>query len=286
MIVSQTTSAPVRRLWADATSALNLTPGPHRGERQDEGGRDGGVPPEPEHAHGHDHDDDARTVQHARSWWVAREPVCPASRCSAIQPPRSSPKVPMVAMEAALRPQRPISRSKLSPGMSDQAEQRADQRGDEGGRHHHQQQQPELAQPLEGDASPRAPDAGDPSAQRQDRDHGLEDGEQREERPGHSALGEEQDRDGGDREQDDVEQPRPTGAAGEPDQRDAGCRPHQADVVGLEDDDASEQAGADVRHQPCDCPSRPARSNAARSRVPTGSVSSEKAPPREAGTLS
>ena len=37
-------------------------PGPHRRDRQDEGGWEGGVPPEPEHAHHQDHEGNARTV--------------------------------------------------------------------------------------------------------------------------------------------------------------------------------------------------------------------------------
>ena len=123
--------------------------------------------------------------------------------------------------------------------------------------YHDQQQDTEVAQPLEGDPTTRTPDPGDPASQRQDRDHGLEDGDQREDRPRHSAIGEEQDRDGRDREQGDVDVPRPARvAAGEPDHRDTGRGPDQPDVLGFDDGDPSQQTGADVCRQPGHGPDR------------------------------
>ena len=207
----------------------------------------------------------------------------PWSRCSAIQPPRSSPKVPMVAMAAALRPQRPSSRSKLSSGMNDQAEQRAQQRGERG----RSPSPPAAGAPksrsrLKGT---RPPVPQMPGTQRRSARIVITawktvSSERNERVTPPSVRSRTTTVETESRTMSST--PRPTGAAGEPDHGDAGSGPHQPDVLGLDDGEPSEQAGADVCRQPCDCPG-PGAQTLSFSR-PHGFSIVGKGPPREAGT--
>ncbi len=234
-------------------------PGPHRGERQDEGRRDCGVSPEPEDTHHQHHDGDARRpLQYVGPVGSQRERACPASRCIGDPAAEEQPEGPDGRHRGGVAPPAPGQQVPAVAGDEGHAEQGAQHGGEQRGRDHDQRAgSRSRAAACRGTRATRPPDAGDEAAQRQDRDHGLEDGDQREDRPGHSALGEEQDQR---RWRPRAERCRAYHIrrvlAGEPDHGDTGGRPDQPDVLGLDDGDPSQQAGADVCHQPGRGPDR------------------------------